>query len=99
VFRVEEKGGVHWNNEAEPLRLWLDPPAGWEVTERLLAAAAPKAAVSAEARRLEFEVKAPATARGAGRLAGYAVFHVCDARGGTCRFVRVEVAVEVPVRR
>jgi hypothetical protein len=30
VFRVAAPPGkVHWNNEAEPLRWWLDPPEGW----------------------------------------------------------------------
>jgi hypothetical protein len=67
------------------------------VSERLLSAPHPQSAVSAESRRIEFEVKAPANASAKGTISGYALFHVCDDTGGTCRFARLDVSVEVPV--
>jgi hypothetical protein len=98
VFRVDPASArVHWNNEADPLRLWLDPPGGWEVSERLLSSPLPQTVVSTEPRRIEFEVKAPATASGTGAVSGYALFHVCDETGGTCRFARLDVTIDVPV--
>jgi hypothetical protein len=98
VIRVDASTArLHWNNEAEPLRLWLDPPAGWIVSERLLAADNPSRAVSAEDRRIEFEVQSPAGAATKGTIAAYAVFHVCDESGGTCRFARLDIPIDVPV--
>jgi hypothetical protein len=98
VCRVDSQSGrVHWNNEADPLRLWLDPPNDWVVSQRLLSAPLPEPAVSEENRRIEFEVKAPATASAMGTISGYALFHVCDDAGGACRFARLDVTVEVPV--
>jgi hypothetical protein len=98
VCRVDSQSGrIHWNNEADPLRLWLDPPNDWVVSQRLLSAPLPEPAVSEENRRIEFEVKAPATASAMGTISGYALFHVCDDAGGACRFARLDVTVEVPV--
>ena len=48
-------------------------------------------------RRIEFEVKAPASASAMRTISGYALFHVCDDMGGACRFARLDVTVEVPV--
>ena len=98
VYRLDAQfGKVHWNNESDLLRLWLDPPVGWAVSERLLSASLPEPAVSKEDRRIEFEVKAPATASADGTIRGYALFHVCDDRGGTCRFARLDMIIEVPI--
>ena len=100
VFRVDSSAAkLHWNNEAEPLRVWLDPPDDWSVSERFLTSALPARPVSNEERCVEFEVKVPATASLKRSITGYAVFHVCDDSGGTCRFARLDVRVEVPVRR
>lgn len=96
-FTLDPKATAHWNNEAEPLRVWLDPPDGWAVSERLLVAAVSDKDVSREARAVEFEVGAPKDASGTVTLPGYAVFHVCDEKGGTCRFVRLDLTVEIKV--
>jgi hypothetical protein len=69
----------------------------WAVSERLLAAPLPDSAVSEEERRIEFEVQVPTNASGKGTIRGYALFHVCDDTGGTCRFARLDVTIEVPV--
>src|SRR5262249_52531366 len=50
VLRLDPKKQTHWNNEAEPLRLWVDPPEGWQVSERLLQIPAVREAVSREDR-------------------------------------------------
>jgi hypothetical protein len=65
VLRLDANQKAHWNNEAEALRLWIDPPEGWQVAERSLTAAAEPKAVSGE-RALEFEVKAPGECNGKG---------------------------------
>jgi tetratricopeptide (TPR) repeat protein len=95
VFRLDPAQQAHWNNEAEPLRLWVDPPAGWQVSARLLQAPAVPEPVSREERALDFEVKAPEDARDKVRLGAYALYNVCDDKGGQCRFLRLDVPIEV----
>ena len=34
-FRPIQRTKAHWNNEAEEMVLWLDPPEGWEVETRM----------------------------------------------------------------
>ncbi len=97
TFRPAAKQ-AHWNNEAEPLRLWVEAPAGWQVSRRLLAAPPGDRPETTETRSLDFEVKAPADGRGKTRLTAYAVYHVCEAAGGKCLFLRRDVAVELEVR-
>jgi len=88
---------VHWNNEADPLLLWIDPPAGWQVERQLLTAPGADEPETAEPRRLEFEVRAPAGAAGTVELPAYALYHVCEEEGGACLFLRQDVAVKVRV--
>jgi hypothetical protein len=97
ILRLDEERKAHWNNEAEPLRLWIDPPGGWQVAERLLTARAGTKAVSGEDRSLEFEVKAPAQAKGKVGLTAYALYHVCDDVGGQCLYLRLDMPIELKV--
>jgi tetratricopeptide (TPR) repeat protein len=99
VLHLDPRKQAHWNNEAEPLRLWVDPPEGWQVSERLLQTPAVREAVSKEDKQLEFEVKAPKEARNKVRLSAYALYHVCDDKGGQCRFLRLDVPIELTVER
>lgn len=99
TFRPIPGAGAHWNNEADPLRIWVAAPAGVQASDQLLGAPVPKATVSAEERTLGFEVKIPGDARGTVRVPCYALYHLCDAAQGECRFRRQDVTVEIPVRR
>jgi hypothetical protein len=96
-LRLDAKQKAHWNNEAEPLRLWIDPPPRWLVVERLLTARAEPKAVSGEVRSLEFEIKAPVKATGKVRLTAYALYHVCDEIGGQCLYLRLDIPIELNV--
>jgi hypothetical protein len=96
-LRLDGKQKAHWNNEAESLRLWIDPPAGWQVAERLLTARTEPKPISEEVRSLEFEVKAPAKATGKIRLTAYALYHVCNDVGGQCLYLRLDIPVELNV--
>ena len=58
-FRLAPKTAGHWNNEGEPLRMWVDPPDGVASSERLIEAEQPKAANSDEDRMIGFEVQIP----------------------------------------
>jgi hypothetical protein len=97
VLRLDGNQRAHWNNEADPLRLWIDPPGGWQVAERLLTARAEPTAVSGEVRSLEFEVKAPAKVAGKARLEAYSLYHVCDDVGGQCLYRRLDILVDLNV--
>jgi tetratricopeptide (TPR) repeat protein len=96
VLRLEPKKQAHWNNEAEPLRLWVDPPRGGHVSDRLLQALAVREAVSAEERALDFEFKAPREVRDKIRLSAYALYYVCEDKGGRCLFLRLDIPIEIP---
>jgi tetratricopeptide (TPR) repeat protein len=88
---------AHWNNEAEPLRLWIDAPSGWKPQPQLLSwpqAAQPE---SSEPRHLEFEILSPADASGTTELHAYALYYVCEDTLGTCQFLRKDIPVTVTV--
>ena len=88
---------AHWNNEAEPLRFWIDPPEGLEVQLRLLTAPQGDRPETTEPRRLEFEVRAAAGATGTFKLNSYALYYVCEDPGGTCMFLRQDIPVTVTI--
>lgn len=98
TFRLAPKCSDHWNNEAEPLRVWIDPPDGVTVSERLIEADQSKLAASSEDRTIGFEVQIPKDASGTIRVPVYALYHVCDDVGGQCRFLRLDATVEVNVK-
>ena len=99
VLRPGSKKSILWNNEGEPLRLWVEPPKDWQVSDRLLQAPAPSQAHSTEPRTLTFEIVAPANAPGKIRLPVYALYNICDNAGGQCRFLRLDIPVTVTVAR
>ena len=88
---------AHWNNEAEPLRLWIDPPKGFEVQPQLLTAPQGDRPETNEPRRLEFEVRAVAGVSGTFKLNAYALYYVCEDAGGTCMFLRQDIPSSVTV--
>jgi hypothetical protein len=89
----------HWNNEAEPVQVWLNPPAGWEIDRRRLAAGNPAKAVSAEPRTVEFEVRSPKEARpGKLDLSGYALYYVCQGTDGVCLYRRQDLTIPITIR-
>ena len=101
---------AHWNNEVEPMKVWIDAPEGWQVDQSLREWPAVEAEISDEVRRLEFEVVGPEAGAGnatgdvAGddtgttTLHGYALFHACQDRDGVCVYLRkdFEVALRPP---
>ena len=99
TLRLKSGATAHWNNEADALQLWTDPPESVEISERLVLAERPKAAVSDEERRVGFEVKVPANATGNVTLPTFALYHVCDDDGGQCRFLRLDIAIELKVKK
>lgn len=99
TLRPNEARKAHWNNEAEPLRLWIDAPAGWQVAPQLLIAPQGRKPETSEPRRFEFEVKVPADASGTAKLAAYALYYACEDVDGTCQFLRQDIPVTVIIDR
>ncbi len=89
---------AHWNNEAEPLRVWLDPPSGFRVDQREARAPHPAAAVSTEPREVQFELQAPPVLEGRHvDVPGYALYYVCEDANGVCLFRRQDFVLSVGV--
>lgn len=97
VYRPNESIKAHWNNEADGLNVWVNPPNGWRVDQRLLNVPNPAGAVSTEIRRIEFEAQCPTDASGEVTLAAYARYYVCEDVNGTCLYRRQDVAVPIEV--
>lgn len=97
TLRPNEARKAHWNNEAEPVKVWVEPPHGWQVKPQLLVAPQPNQPESSEPRRLEFEIHAPADASGEVNLAAYALCYVCEDATGSCTFLRHDIPLAIPV--
>lgn len=87
---------AHWNNEVEPVTVWLDLPADWAAEKQLWTLPQPKEIESREARRLEFELQSPKNAKSI-VLRGYALYYVCEDVGGQCLYRRQDFSISVEV--
>ncbi len=93
TLRPREGAGRAWNNEGEPLTLWVDAPEGWTASPRLVVAPGAAAATSREARTLDFEVAGPPGARA--ELGAHALYSVCEEETGRCTYVRRDLRLAV----
>ncbi|UCG59421.1 MAG: hypothetical protein JSU70_07890 [Phycisphaerales bacterium] len=82
TLRPNKGRKARWNNEAEPLKLWCDPPPGWKAEPRLLIAPQGDQPETSEPRHLEFEVRTSVDASGPSKLIAYAFYYVCEGVGG-----------------
>jgi len=99
VFRPVDSGRAYWNNEADGLAVWLDPPEGWTVERKLLTVDNPPGPVSREARRVEFELRSPDQASaGTATLPAHALYYVCDGSQGACLYRRRDFTVRIRLR-
>ena len=91
-------GAAQWNNEAEPLVVWLELPESWKVDPPLLRSSQRFTAESAETRRLEADLQIPAELSGAPEFSAYALYYVCEMEGGTCLYLRQDIPLALPLR-
>jgi len=99
TLRPNPRLKAHWNNEAEPLKFWIDTSDGWKVEPQLLTAPQGDQPETTEPRQLEFEVRAPAGAKGTTKLNAYALYYVCEDMGGACYFLRKNIPVTITVEK
>lgn len=98
-LQPNEENRAHWNNEVDDLKLWVEPPPGWEADRRLHTVERPPEIVSRETRRMEVELLAPgdATPGSVAEIPSYAVYYVCEGVNGICVYRRKDVTLRVPV--
>jgi tetratricopeptide (TPR) repeat protein len=98
IFRVDAKHHAHWNNEAEPLRVWVRTPAGWGIDQRLIELPNPRGPATTELRQINFEIRVPANAPpGTTTLFAYALYNVCEDAAGQCLYRRQDISIPVHV--
>ena len=100
VLRPNQAARAHWNNEVDPLQVWVEPPSGWEVDHPALTTGMPPEAVSSETREVQVEVKAPEDAHaGTTFLPAYALYYVCEDVNGMCLYRRQDLRIPIRVHR
>ena len=94
VFTPREN--AHWNNEAEPISVWIEVPSGWRVDQSTHIIPNAATATSDEERRVEFELrKVDEQAADAVTIDAYALYNVCEDADGVCLYRRQDVSVEI----
>lgn len=98
TLRPNNKLKAHWNNEAEPLKLWIDPPSGFKAQPQLIVAPQGDKPETSEPRHIEFELLASNDTSGTFKMSAYALYYVCEGAGGTCSYLRQEIPITVTSR-
>lgn len=100
LFRPNAQRQAHWNNEAEPLRVWLEPPEGWTAEAEMLEVPLAPEPISDELRTVEFELKLPAEVPpGTTQIPAAAFYYVCEGRDGSCLYRRRDLEIAILVQR
>ena len=86
---------THWNNEADPLMVWIDIPEGWKAEKPLLQAPLPNQPESREVRSLDFEIETAKNTQ-VTKIRGYSLYYVCEDERGQCLYLRQNI--EIPIR-
>lgn len=87
---------AHWNNEMDPVDIWLMPGEGWSLDRQALTAELPSEAWTAETREFTFRAtpnrKALTTSSG---LPGYAIYYVGENPEGPVLYRRQDFTVHI----
>ncbi len=93
-LKLQPSRDAHWNNEAEPPRIWLKLPDGWEAESQLIELAQPSEPESREARTVDFELRAANDSTDQ-TVDAYALYYVCEEEGGQCLYRRQDLQIAV----
>ena len=99
TFRPIVEQLAHWNNEADDMVVWVDPPEGWDVDSPMTVYSVPPEMVSQETRSVEVEIRAAPSAEGDVTIPAYALYYVCEDINGVCMYRRHDLDVEVSIER
>lgn len=95
-LKPSDKTKAHWNNEADGLLVWIDPPAGVVVDNPVQMVPNPPATLSRESRTIEFEVRCAADLQpGSLRIPAYALYYVCEDINSRCLYRRQDLVIEL----
>ncbi|TFH27132.1 MAG: hypothetical protein E4H00_09805 [Myxococcales bacterium] len=99
TMRPSKTADAHWNNENEPVKLWVNALGGWKTDRQLLIAPLGERPETNESRSFEFELKSPDDAKGSVRLSTYTLYYACEGIDGTCLYLRQDIPVDVRFER
>ena len=95
-LKPSDAGKAHWNNEAEGLLVWIDPPPGVVVDNPVQIVPNPPATLTRENRIVEFEVRCAANVQpGTLRIPAYALYYVCEDTTSRCLYRRQDLVIEL----
>ena len=98
TLRLDPKTKPYWNNEGDPVSLWLDLPDALKIMEGSFTHDPPKEAETQELRVMEFEIAVDRdAAAGPLKIPAYAVYGVCENEGGVCTYLRQDFTVRIEV--
>ncbi len=97
IMRPNAAIKAHWNNEVEPLRVWVAPPEGWAISTEDLTAPQPPEPVSTETREVQFELRGAEPSPGMAPVSAYALYYVCEDVDGTCLYRRQDIELSLRV--
>lgn len=90
-----------WNNESEPVKVWIDNVSGGAASERAFVIPNPgngsEANESQEMRTAEFEFKADKDATEC-EIGGFVLYNICDSETGQCVLKRQNFSLKIPVQ-
>lgn len=89
---------LHWNNEAEPLTIWVQSAEGWNFETSLLTFPNPKQATDDAPRALEFEMTKVGDSSSS-TITGYALYNVCEDRNGVCMYRRQDFSIGLAIMK
>lgn len=92
-LRPNPQRDAHWNNESDPMTVYLDLPSGWSADKRLIAWPTPKGAVTDEHRTVEFDLQLPPDRSKMGEVRGIALYGVCRGATGECLYRRRDFVI------
>lgn len=98
TLRPNKKLKAQWNNEAEPLKFWIEPPTGFKAQPQLIVAPQGDKPETSEPRHIEFELTASKDTSGTFKMSAYALYYVCEGVGGTCSYLRQDIPITVTSR-
>jgi len=97
-FQLNPKTRPYWNNEARELAVCLEVPPGLSLGEGSLVFPNPSKAETQEDRAVEFEVTIADEAQpGVISIPAYALYYVCENKGGKCRYLRKDFTVSIEI--
>jgi tetratricopeptide (TPR) repeat protein len=96
-IELEPAADANWNNEGDPLVLWVELTDGWQAERQWMELTLPESAESTERRCFEFEVKPAASQTTSTTLEAYALYYVCESTRGACLYLRQDVKIPINI--